>query len=125
MSSMSTYDEFCIILLHICERLLLYISSLSGRRQIFKQEKTDKQKSSLLLIIIIIIPPSPLNILLYNCLPLLLEPVNVASYHIIYFFLVTLLDSAQETPKKRGPGRPPKRLRTLSGPSTSPPAKKR
>nr|XP_053641088.1 LOW QUALITY PROTEIN: peregrin-like [Cherax quadricarinatus] len=33
-------------------------------------------------------------------------------------------DSAQETPKKRGPGRPPKRLRTLSGPSVSPPAKK-
>ncbi|XP_037785005.1 bromodomain and PHD finger-containing protein 3-like isoform X5 [Penaeus monodon] len=33
-------------------------------------------------------------------------------------------DSAQETPKKRGPGRPPKRLRTLSGPSASPPAKK-
>ncbi|XP_045615896.1 peregrin isoform X4 [Procambarus clarkii] len=33
-------------------------------------------------------------------------------------------DSAQETPKKRGPGRPPKRSRTLSGPSVSPPAKK-
>ncbi|XP_042204767.1 bromodomain-containing protein 1-like isoform X3 [Homarus americanus] len=33
-------------------------------------------------------------------------------------------DSAQETPKKRGPGRPPKRPRTLSGPSVSPPAKK-
>ncbi|KAK4301931.1 hypothetical protein Pmani_025958 [Petrolisthes manimaculis] len=34
-------------------------------------------------------------------------------------------EGGQETPKKRGPGRPPKRPRTLSGPSTiSPPAKK-
>ncbi|XP_063845225.1 bromodomain-containing protein 1-like isoform X2 [Scylla paramamosain] len=33
-------------------------------------------------------------------------------------------DSAHETPKKRGPGRPPKRPRTLSGPCASPPAKK-